>query len=175
MPSFLMFHHLKRLARHTAVYGVGDLLGRAVPFLLVWFYTRWLSQADNGVMGVAFAFIGFASILYSLGLNQALLRYFGGGEDEAERRRTFSSALVVTCVVSALLSGGMWAGADRIAGVLFEPEGCGRFVRMAAVILFLDTLSGVPLNALRALERPGAYAGIKVSQFGLNFGLNVFL
>jgi O-antigen/teichoic acid export membrane protein len=170
-----MFDHLKRLARHTAVYGVGDLLGRAVSFLLVPLYTRQLTTAENGRMGVAFTFIAFAGTFYSLGLNQALLRYFGGSQDEAESRRTFSSTLVATGVASTALSVMLWAGADRIADLLFDLEGYGRFVRMAAVILFLDTLSGVPLNALRALERPALYAGIKFAQFALTLVLNVVL
>lgn len=170
-----MLDHLKRLARHTAVYGVGDLLGRAVSFLLVPLYTRRLTPAENGLIGVAFTFIAFAGILYSLGLNQALLRYFGGAEDEAERRRTFSSALFATGAASLALSVALWAGADRIARLMFEADGFGRFVRMGAVILFLDTLSGVPLNALRALERPGIYAGIKFAQFTLTLLLNVVL
>lgn len=169
-----MFDHLKRLARHTAVYGFGDLLGRAVSFLLVPLYARRLSDAENGLMGVAFTFIAFAGIFYSLGINQALLRYFGGSEDEAEHRRTFSSAVIATGAASVLLSAGMWVWADRIAALL-DVEGYGRFVRMAAAILFLDTLSGVPLNALRALERPAAYAGIKLAQFTLTLVLNVIL
>ncbi len=170
-----MFDHLKRLARHTAVYGVGDLLGRAVTFFLVPLHARLLSKTENGLMGVAFVFIAFASIFYSLGINQALLRYFGGSEDEEEQKRTFSSALIATGAAAILLSVGMWTWGDWIAGLLFDLQGYGRFVRMAAVILFLDTLSGVPLNVLRALERPAAYAGIKVAQFALTFSLNVVL
>jgi O-antigen/teichoic acid export membrane protein len=170
-----MFDHLKRLARHTAVYGVGDLLGRAVNFLLVPLYARRLLEAENAVMGVAFSFIAFAGIFCSLGLNQALLRYFGKGEDERELRRTFSAAMIVTGAASAVLFAGVWAWADRIAWFLFEMDGHGRLVRMSAAILFLDTMSGVPLNALRALERPSAYAGIKLAQFTLTLVLNIVL
>ena len=110
-----MFDHLKRLARHTAVYGLGDLLGRAVNFLLVPLYARRLLDVENGVMGVAFSFIAFAGILCSLGVNQALLRYFDGGEHEGELRRTFSAALMVTGAASAVIFAGVWMGADGIA------------------------------------------------------------
>lgn len=170
-----MLDHLKRLARHTAVYGVGDLLGRAVSFLLVPLYTRRLSLGENALQGVAFTLIAFAGILYSLGLNQALLRYFGRTEDEADRRRMFSSAMIATGLASTILSAMLWVRADRVALFAFHAEGCERFVRMAAVILFLDTLSGVPLNALRALERPATYAGIKLAQFTLALVLNIVL
>jgi O-antigen/teichoic acid export membrane protein len=169
-----MFDHLKRLARHTAVYGVGDLLGRAVNFLLVPLYARRLLEAENGVMSVAFSFIAFTGIFCSLGVNQALLRYFGKGEDEEELRRTFSSGLIATAAASLVVFAGVWLGSDRIASFL-QMEGHGRLVRMSAVILFLDTMSGVPLNALRALERPAAYAGIKFAQFALTLVLNVVL
>ncbi len=170
-----MFDHLKRLARHTAVYGIGDLLGRAVNFLLVPLYARRLLDVENGVMGVAFSFIAFAGIFCSLGLNQALLRYFGRSEDEEELRRTFSSALIVTGAASLVLFAGVWAWADQIAWFLFGLEGYRRLVQMSAAILFLDTLSGVPLNALRALERSGTYAGIKFAQFTLTLALNIVL
>ena len=170
-----MFYHLRRLAGHTAVYGVSDLLGRAVSFILVPLYARRLSEAENGMMGVAFAFIAFSGIVYTLGFNQAILRYFGGAGSSAERRRTFSSAVIAIGGVSILLSAVMWSGADRISEFLFDLGDKGRFVRMAAVILLLDSLSGVPLNALRALEKPAVYAGIKVAQFTLSLILNIYL
>ena len=57
-----MFSRIKSLAQHTAVYGMGDLLGRAVSILLVPIYARHLTPADNGILSLAFAFIGFSAV-----------------------------------------------------------------------------------------------------------------
>ena len=63
----MLFDRIKSLFKHTAIYGIGDLLGRSVSFFLLPLYARMLSTGDNGVRSLAFVFIGFSTIFYSLG------------------------------------------------------------------------------------------------------------
>ena len=71
----MIFDRIRTLAKQTAVYGTGDILGKAVGVLLVPLYARLLSTTENGVISLAFAFIGFSAAVYSLGLNPALIRF----------------------------------------------------------------------------------------------------
>ena len=42
--------HLKRLGKHSLIYGLGGLVSRILAVLLLPLYTRYLSPADYGVV-----------------------------------------------------------------------------------------------------------------------------
>ena len=43
---------LKKLTSDSAVYGVSNIVGRFITFLLVPFYTQFLPQSDYGIVAV---------------------------------------------------------------------------------------------------------------------------
>ena len=45
-----MFSEIKRLFKHTSIYGLGDIVGRSISFILIPLYTHYLSKAEYGVM-----------------------------------------------------------------------------------------------------------------------------
>ena len=45
----MIFDRIGSLFRHAAVYGAGDILGRAISLILVSVYARMLSTEANGV------------------------------------------------------------------------------------------------------------------------------
>ena len=45
-----MVEEIKKLLRHTSVYGLGNILNKAVGFLLIPFYTHYLTTADYGTL-----------------------------------------------------------------------------------------------------------------------------
>ena len=166
---------IKSLARHTAVYGVGDLLGRAVTFLLVPLYARMLSAGDNGVMALAYAFIGFTTVVYSLGLNQALIRYLSAEADEGLRRARFSSAFWTLFAVAALFSAAMWVGADVLSRRILGSADYSEIFRLLAAIVLLDSLAEPLFTLCRAQQRSATYAAIKFVQHSVQMGLTIYL
>ena len=46
---------LKRLARHSAIYGLGGVISRVVAVFLLPVYTRYLEPSDLGAVGVLIA------------------------------------------------------------------------------------------------------------------------
>ena len=73
-----MRHPILNLLRHALTYGFGDIAGRAVAILLLPIYARLLTDAENGQIAIGFALIGLCAVFYSLGLNQALIKYLSG-------------------------------------------------------------------------------------------------
>ena len=111
----MIFDRIGSLFRHAAVYGAGDILGRAISLILVSVYARMLSTEANGVRVLGFTFVGFAAVFYSLGLNQALLRYMSRPRDAGEERRRFSSSLFVIAGLGICLSGLLWTFSAPLA------------------------------------------------------------
>ena len=63
------------LSKNTLIYGLGHNLARVVTFLLLPLYTHTFTQDEYGALSLAYAFMGFALILYRYGMDTALMKY----------------------------------------------------------------------------------------------------
>lgn len=168
-------HRIQSLFRHTAIYGIGDLLGRAVAVLLVPIYARHLTPEDNGIISLAFAVIGFSAVFYSLGLNPALVRLLSGKTDLAAHRTAFSSAFYALLLIGLTLSFLMWTQAHTFSQALFQTPEYRDIFRLIAAIVLLDALSEPLFSACRARQRSLYYAVVRLAQHTLQLGLTAYL
>ena len=169
-----MFSRIKSLAQHTAVYGMGDLLGRAVSILLVPVYARHLTPADNGILSLAFAFIGFSAVFYSLGLNPALIRLLSGKTDLGKHRAAFSSAFWALFATGVILSSLVWINAESLAHHLLNGADYSAVFELIAAVVLLDALSEPLFTLCRARQRSFHYAIVRVIQHTLQLGLTAY-
>ena len=170
------FAPIRSLARHTAVYSVGDFVGRAVAVLLLPLYMRALTTEANGLISISFALIGFSGVLYSLGLNQALIRFLSGVrvDNDLDRRR-FSTAFFTLLVMGTTISSLMWTCAEELAGFALGTIDNADILRMLAVIIFLDTLSEPLFTLCRARQHSTRFALARLCQNTLQMVLIVYL
>jgi len=166
---------IRSLARHTAVYGIGDLMGRAASFLLLPVYARYLSLEDNGIRALTFTTIGFCTVFYAVGLNQALVSHLSGSDDEDLRRTRFSTAYWMLLGLGIILSSALCSAAAPIARFLLSSADLADIVYLVAAILLLDTLSEPMLTLCRVRQRSGVYARVRVAQYSLQMGLTIYL
>jgi len=168
-----MFTEIRRLFTHTTIYGLGDIIGRSISFFLIPLYTHYLSQAEYGLMSLAYVFIGFVNVLYTLGLNTAFLRFFIAEKDGEERKNIYSSAIFFLAATSFLASVCLWFASPFLSRVIFRDPNSTEYMRLVACILFVDTVSQFPLLVLRALERSKHYTAITILRLMITVVLNI--
>ena len=66
---------IRRLGKETLVYGLSTVVARLLNFLLLPFYTHFLSPGEYGIVTTLFAYIAFMNILYQYGMDQAYMRF----------------------------------------------------------------------------------------------------
>jgi len=64
----------RRLGRETATYGLGVILGRAVSFLMLPVYTRFLSPSDYGIIQLLDLTVDVAAIFFTAGASSGVQR-----------------------------------------------------------------------------------------------------
>ena len=174
----MLFDRIRSLLKHAAVYGAGDIAGRAMSVLLVPVYARMLTTEANGVRILGFTFVGFAAVFYSLGLNQALLRYIarsGDTGDTGDTKNSFSSAFFTIACLGACLSALLWTFSDTLAQGILGSAAYGDIFRLMAVIILLDSLSEPQFTLCRARQKSGTYAAVRLCQHTLQLGITVVL
>ncbi|MBI4387249.1 MAG: oligosaccharide flippase family protein [Elusimicrobia bacterium] len=164
---------LRLLGRESLVYGLSTVVGRFLNFLLLPFYTHWLTTGEYGIVATVFAYLAFFNIFYQYGMDQAYLR-FAAASSPDERARGFSTAQGALALTSLAFSGLLFIFAPQAAASCGLPSSLGDVPRLCAGILACDALAVIPFMELRRAHRSGRYVAIRTAGIALNVALNVF-
>jgi O-antigen/teichoic acid export membrane protein len=165
-----LFRQLKSLMAQSATYGLGDVLTKAVAFLLIPVYTRFLSPADYGIVGLASSITAVLGILYPLGLQSAALRFYYDARDEVSRRELLGTLAVVVLLFGAVLT--LALAATPLGPALF-----GATIRDIPFRPYVTTLlwtalfanaAVIPLVIFRVREQPRRYVAYTTGGFLLS-------
>ncbi|PSR04931.1 MAG: polysaccharide biosynthesis protein [Bacteroidetes bacterium SW_11_45_7] len=162
---------IKQLAGQTAIYGLSSIVGRLLNYLLVPLYTRIFLPQEYGIVTELYAYAGFLLVVYTYGMETAFFRYT---EDKGENsRQVFSNAFFSLFFTSVIVSGLFIFFQQPIAEWLGYP-GRSRYIVWFALILGFDAAAAIPFAYLRQQQKAKRFAFVKLTNIGLNIGLNLF-
>ncbi len=139
-----MLSSLKRLTKHSAVYGLGNIVTRLVTFLLLPLHTNQLNTNDFGVLAIVYMFIALMTIVYTYGIDAAFLRYFILSDDSKQRKRVFSTAFWAVLVVAGILTVLIYRNAGFCSSVLITQGNYAHLIRLSSFILLFDASAFLP-------------------------------
>ena len=162
---------LKKLAGQAALYGLSSMLGRALNFLLVPFYTAILFPAEFGAITEMYAYVAFLNIIYLYGMETAYFRF--STKEGFNERETYNNAQTLLLFSSALFSGALILFAQPLAEILQYPEKSSYIVWLS-LILGIDAIVAIPFAKLRLEKKAAFFASAKLLNIFLNIGFNIF-
>ena len=164
---------IRTLGKQSLIYGIGTILTRLVTFLLLPIYTNVFTPEQYGVVSLAYAFTGFAIVLYRYGMDTALMKYYIDA-DSNDKQKYFSTIFSTQTVTSLILSGFVFLGASYLSP-LFLGGAHKELMQLVAIIIFFDALWGLPLLVLRANEKPHQFIMYSLLNVLLLTSLNIYL
>jgi O-antigen/teichoic acid export membrane protein len=167
--------HLKNLTKHSFIYTISTLVQRAQGLVLLPILTdtTYLSStSEYGDYALIYTFIAFMNVVYLYGIDSAFMRYYFLGRHT--REQVYSSAIRILSITALITSAIIYIFAEQIAVLIFDSTNYGFFVRIAAGILFVDTLCNLPYLILRAEERSIVYSVLRIGRFTVELLLNVW-
>ncbi|NJN26064.1 MAG: oligosaccharide flippase family protein [Cyclobacteriaceae bacterium] len=163
----------KQLAGETAIYGLSSIIGKAINFLLVPFYTSTaiLKVEEYGIVTELYSYVAVLNVLYLYGLETAYFRFTSKSADGEKEiySNVFSAILVTTILLTILLT----TSATPIVNWLEFP-GQERYVYWFAAIIAIDSIMAIPFVKLRYERKAVQFATYKLVNIFLNLGLNLF-
>src|SRR5262245_58495702 len=93
---------LKRLGKHSAIYGLGGLVQRILAVLLLPVYTRYLTPADYGTVETLVALMTVLVITLRLGITNAFIRFYFDAREPEERRLVLRTSFWFTMGAATL-------------------------------------------------------------------------
>jgi O-antigen/teichoic acid export membrane protein len=148
---------MRRLARHSAVYGIGGFVSRILATILLPLYTHYLPPGSFGRVEIITAATAVLAIVLQLGIASAFFRFYFDEKEPAGRLTVVRTSFWFTMATATL---------GLVIGVVFASPishwlGLGHdpwLVRAGAVGLWAQTNYQQLTNLVRAEERSTAFA-----------------
>jgi O-antigen/teichoic acid export membrane protein len=137
-------------------------------FLLVPIYTQLLPREEYGQVTIIFSWMIFFNVILAYGMETSFFRFYN---KEADKEKVIETSTVsifgssIFFLALALLFRNTLAAASGIDV---------QYITYSIWIIVLDAFVIVPFSKLRAHQKPGLYAMLKVGNVAVNLSLNLF-
>lgn len=168
-----MFVTIRLLAKHSLIYGVGDLLSRSVGFLMIPIYTHYLSTEQYGTLELLDLTGYVVGMVLSLLVGSNVVRYYHEYPDEHRKRQVISVALINIWVVAIIVLPLLYLSSRQLSQLVFQTPDNFMLVNIILTTLVIGMSNDIPLSLLRIQERSVLFVSISMSRLVVNLGLNV--
>src|SRR5438105_14455101 len=171
----MMLHQIRRLAKHSAIYGLGGIVSRILAVLLLPLYTRYLSPADYGAIETLVALSAVLVTILRAGISSAFFRFYFDSKDEAHRIRVVRTSFwfTMTSATAGLVAG--LALATPISHLFFASGDRAGLTRAATVGLWAQMNYEQLTSLFRVEERSVQFVLASLANIFVTVGATVVL
>lgn len=162
---------LSKLTGQTAIYGVSNIVGRLMNYLLTPLYTAIFAPEDFGIVTEMYSYVAFFNVLFTFGLETGYFRFANKTGDES---KTFAQCLSILIIVSLGISFILILSSYKLAP-LMGYEGREKYIQLLALTMALDTMVAIPFTRLRFKNEAKKFALIKLANILINIAMNLYL
>ena len=160
--------------RHTAVYGLGSIVAKAIGFFMLPFYTHYLSPGDYGVLEILDLSMSLFGMLLHMGIAPALLRSHSAAKSPQEKQRIISTAFVFITVTGLLTFAVCFPLVGPVSLALLGPKLPSTYLLLSLSSFVLSYIAAMPRAYLRALEKSGTFTTIDTVALFVTLAMNVY-
>ena len=170
---------LEKLAQHSAIYGVADVVPYLINFLLLPVFTTYLSPADYGALGILLLFGVLTKILFRSGLDSGFFRIYYEQKTDRDKKllatTLFATAFAISATLATLCA--VFAGplSRWLLGDELAESQIATWIVLVAADTLLNTFAFVPMNLFRMQENPTSFTRMTLFRNFVNIGLKVTL
>ncbi len=159
--------------RHTLVYGLGNVLGKFIGFLMIPFYTHYLNPTDYGILEILDLSMSLLGMFLAMGMTAAMLRCYAAAESDSQRQGVVGSAFLFAAVAGLTVFGlAVWA-IRPISALIFGPKTPSIYLLISFSNFILGYIVTVPKTYLRAREASAWFVGVETAGLIVMLVLNI--
>jgi len=163
-------NQIKKLAEQTVIYGLSNMLGRFLNYMLIPLHTLVLGKFFYGKLTFIYSSTAILLVLLTYGLETGFFR-FASKKDEDYNKVLGTSlySIIFTTSLFILLSvvfKNLWQGYFEVSNY--------KIALYFVLIISFDVLNAIPFAKLRIEERPIKFMFVKLIGIFVNIALNLF-
>ena len=169
-----MLNEFKTIFKQTSIYGLFNILGKSVGFLMLPLYTRYLSPAHYGTLELVEMTAVIFEVFANAGIGFAVFKFYHQHVDKAQQNRVVASAITASLILHALFALGGILCSKSLSMLMFKDPGYQGYLML---ILFRIIVSGpisIGIDYLRILNRAQLYGWLSLLRLVSALSMNVF-
>lgn len=164
---------LKSVAKHSAIYGIGDMLNRAISFVLLPLYTHYLSPKEYGILELLDLTNYIIGMFLAMGISQSVVRFYHEYPEEGKKKLVLSTGAIAVWLLAAVWLCGLLFGTKAVSSLVFRTPEYHRMFAIIFVSMVLGLGNEIPMTYLRIKERSLVFIGISTLRLLLTLSLNI--
>jgi O-antigen/teichoic acid export membrane protein len=156
---------ITKTAKYAVIYAVGVFLNRAVSFIMLPIYTRFLSPVDYGTIELLTMTVDIFGMFASVGLTTAVVRFYYRYEKQEERNQVISTISFLAIIFYLLASSLGLAISDTLAKIVLDgSKESTLYFRLIFITFFLQGLVEISLMFIITQQKPIFYVIISTGK-----------
>ena len=164
---------IKSAGRQFAIYGLGDLLSKAIAFVLLPVYTRYLSPRDYGTLEMLDLTVYLIGLFLAMGIPQAIMRFYYEYSDPQKKNEVVSSGLLASLIISATALAFLIPFSGSFSSLIFKTPQYSHLFTLIFITLGLNLLIDIPMAYFRIREMPIWFISFSTVRLFLSLGFNI--
>jgi O-antigen/teichoic acid export membrane protein len=169
-----MLEELKKLLKHSTIYGAGNVLGKVVGFFMIPFYTHYLTPADYGTLELLDLSLTLITIVLTMWLNASIVRHYNDFEDPKQRNQSISTTFIFSVFIGVVVAGLGLRFSRPLSALILNTPDLHFFVALEAVSFLVSAVNVVCLSYLRARQRSSLVVTAGLVSMFLSLLLNIY-
>jgi len=169
-----MRNKLKNTIKHTAIYSFGNIATKLIGIVLLPLYTKHITVAEYGVLGILEITIMILTQILILGQPQAILRFHDLDEYKEKRKSTLFTLFVFLFSIGLLFNFIGQNYVAKLSSLFSKPTEFAIYFKLCFIIIFLRVINELFLSVIRAKEKSILYAVANITKLIIILGLNIY-
>jgi len=155
---------MNRYLKKTIDYAAGNFFNKVLLIILLPIFTHFLLPEEYAVYTNLMIFFSLASLIYVLGIQQALFSHFYDVETDTYQFSLISSIYIVLICIGFIFSCLIIILRFELSELVLRTEDYAHLFFYLAIILFFNTIFTISLSLLNIMEKSRHYAIVSALQ-----------
>lgn len=165
---------LKYLFKHSSVYGIGTVIAQAAGFLLLPFYTNYLTPKDYGIAALVETTINLIGVLASMGISFAIARFYSEMDEEKDKNLIISTSYVLMWLICLVCIPVLCFVSGPLSELVFQTSNYGKYFMLSSAALFVGLSVEVGTTYLVLKARSANYVFVSLANTITLIALNIY-
>lgn len=166
---------IKKLGKSAILYTIGSVCVRVVGFVLLPFYTHYLSKSEYGIIELIELIIAVSTILVGLGsIGEAMIRIYHDFESTEEQNSVISTSLISAILIAFIVAGIGWLLSPFLTLHLLGDQKYSKLLCLAFISIVLGVNQELCLIYLRVKDEAVIFVAYSVASTLLLASFNIY-
>lgn len=170
-----MFKELKKLSKHYTIYALGGIIGKAIGFIMIPVYTRFISPAEYGIVGILNLVVWVVSLIVGMNVVSGVTRFYYLYKSDKERNSVVSTSIFFIILVSLPIVLSLIYFSDALSQMFFKNIHYSLYFKITFAALFFEMLLPIPFACLRIKNKSFVFLQFSLLSLFIGLSLNIML